>query len=406
MPNLPFAPSGDRSGDRSSAPPTPLEASRRLRDAMPVTRKWVYLDHAAVAPLPQPALDALQRWSLDAGENGDVHWPCWAARVEQVRQRAAGLLHADASEVAFVANTTHGISCVAEGFPWQVGDNVVTVEHEFPSNIYPWRHLRDRGVEVRCVAPRGDRIELDDLAAACDARTRVLAISWIQYAAGWRICLDDVCDLAHSRGVLVMLDAIQGLGLFPLDVRQTPIDFLAADGHKWQLGPEGAGLLYVRAEHLERLRPWGVGWHSVPHPYDFSRVQTGWRPDAARWEGGSSNMAGLHALGASLDLLADCGLTHRTSPLAVAALEFAGAADQFLRSRGAEVRGARDPAHRSSIVSFRWGERDLPALRRRLLDERIVVSVRGDWLRISPHGYNDAEDLDRFRAAIDRVLSV
>ena len=391
-------------------PNAPGEACRQLRAAMGVAPQWVYLDHAAVAPLPRPTAAAMQAWTASAAAHGDVEWPRWAGRVEEVRKRAAGLIHASPEQIAFVPNTTHGISCVAEGYPWQPGDNVVTVAHEFPSNTYPWHHLRDRGVEVRTVEPRGvngepgERIELDDLAAAIDGRTRILAISWIQYATGWRMCLEDLCDMAHARGVLVMLDAIQGLGLFPIDVQNTPVDFLAADGHKWQLGPEGAGLLYVRREHLERLRPWGVGWHSVPRPYDFDQVQTTWRGDASRWEGGSSNMVGLHGLGASLDLLAACGLSHHASPLAVAALDFAAAAADFLRSRGAQVRGARDPAHRSSIVSFRWAEHDPKVVRQRCLDAHIVMSVRGDWLRISPHGYNDAHDLARFQSAITSAL--
>ena len=221
------------------------------------------MDHAAVAPLPAPARDAVLQWSREAAEVGDVAWPRWAERVEEVRRLCAALIGADEDEIAFVPNTTAGISLVAEGLPWRAGDNVVTLANEFPSNLYPWMNLGDRGVETRRVeAPQG-RVEVDQILERCDARTRLISVSWVGYASGWRMDLAELVERAHQRGILVFLDAIQGLGVFPMDVRQTPVDFLAADGHKWMLGPEGAGIFYVRREHLQRLRPIGVGWNSV-----------------------------------------------------------------------------------------------------------------------------------------------
>jgi len=362
---------------------------------MPITRRLTYLDHAATAPLSGPASEAMQAWSRQAAECGDTVWPEWEKRANEVRQTAAELIGAAAEELALVPNTTAGINLVAEGFPWREGDNVVTLANEFPSNLYPWMNLADRGVEARLVPVESGRVALDRIADACDARTRIISASWIGYASGWRMDLDTLVGLAHARGVLVFLDAIQGLGVFPLDVHRQGVDFLAADGHKWLLGPEGAGLFYVRREHLSLLRPLSVGWNSVVGAHDFSRVDLNLRSDAARYEGGSRNMAGLAALGASLDLLAGLGLRADRSPLADRVLDLTDDAAAGLEAVGAVVHSCREPARRSGILAFELPGRNPAEVRRRCLQAGVVLSVRGGNLRISPHAYNDAEDLGR-----------
>ena len=218
-----------------------------FRQQMPVAQRWAYFDHAAVAPLPERTRAAVTRWVDLAATEGDTVWPSWSNRVEQCRGLAARLIHAEPAEIALVHSTTEGITLVAEGYPWQPGDNVVTLDNEFPSNQYPWLNLASRGVETRRVPAVDGRVDLDRLADACDARTRIVTVSWVGYASGYRVDLDQVAELAHRKGALLFVDAIQGLGVFPLDVQKTPIDFLAADGHKWLLGPEGAGLFYLRA---------------------------------------------------------------------------------------------------------------------------------------------------------------
>ena len=197
-------------------------------------------------------------------------------RVEEVRRLAAAAAQRpDPLDVFFVANTTHGIGVVAEGFPWQPGDNVVTAAEEYPANQYPWMNLRDRGVEVRAVPSRGNRVELDDIRAAMDARTRVLAVSARSSSpAGSATTSTPSANCAGERGVFFFVDAIQSLGVFPLDVQKTPIDALAADGHKWLLGPEGAGIGYIRREWVERLHPIGVGCVQRRQPARRSRRST------------------------------------------------------------------------------------------------------------------------------------
>lgn len=358
---------------------------------MPVAQRWAYFDHAAVAPLSGPAQRALAQWAEDATANGDAFYPGWMHRIEETRQRAARLIGARLEEIALVPNTTAGISLVAEGFPWEPGDNVVVPDNEFPSNQYPWMNLAARGVQTRRVPTEAGRVPLERLAAACDHRTRIVSVSWVAYSSGWRHDLDRLAEMVHGHGALLFLDAIQGLGVFPLDVGRTPVDFLAADGHKWLLGPEGAGIFFLRREHLERLRPLGVGWNSVVHAHDFNRVELTIKQTAERYEGGSSNVAGLLALGASLELLGRFG----SEAIARRVLETTDLACRRLEEIGAQIQSDRGEPHASGIVVFQLPGRDPEAVRRQCLERQVVLSCRAGRLRISPHAYNDPSDVDR-----------
>ena len=214
-----------------------------FRAHFPVVKRWAFFDHAAVAPIPDRAVEALEEYGRRIAENGIADVWFWADRVAHVRRLAAQLVNAPSpDDVGFVPNTTVGIGLIAEGFPWQPGDNVILAAEEYPSNQYPWLNLRARGVEVRPVPSRGPRVELDDVRAAMDSHTRLLTVSFVQFASGFRADLDALGALCRERGVFFFVDAIQGLGAFPLDVQKTPIDALAADGHKWLLAPEGAGI--------------------------------------------------------------------------------------------------------------------------------------------------------------------
>ncbi len=363
----------------------------RFRAVMPIAERYAYFDHAAVSPLPQPVRAAIRMWCDEATEQGDLRWPRWAEEVESLRREAASLLAAAAEEIALVRSTSHGIGIIAEGFPWREGDNVVFPADEFPSNQYPWLALAERGVEARRVPLRDGRLELADLEAACDRRTRIVALSWVSYWSGRRIDPADAADLAHRKGALLALDAIQGLGVFPLDVRAAGIDFLAADGHKWLLGPEGAGLFFCRREHLEGLRPTGVGWHSVVQAMRFDRIEPEWKPTAARFEGGSQNMAGMIGLRAAVGLLRDLGI----EAVARNVLKFTDLACDRLRQIGAEIISDRRPEAASGIVTFTLPGMDSEDVRRRCLSAGVVLSCRSGRLRISPHGYNDDGDLER-----------
>jgi cysteine desulfurase / selenocysteine lyase len=370
-----------------------------FRPEFPITRRWAFFDHAAVAPLSGRARQALQEWAADLTENGDVYHGRWMKRVEEVRGLFGRLLHCDPLDFAFVKNTSEGVGIVAEGYPWQPGDNVVTAQEEYPANVYPWMNLARRGVELRSVPTRNGRIVLDDLRNAMDARTRLLTISWVEYASGFRNDIDAIGALCRQRGILFFLDAIQGLGVFPLDLGRTPIDFLAADGHKWLLGPEGAGILYVRRELVERLHPIGIGWNSVVGATDFSRIRFELKPHAGRWESGTLNVAGIAALGASVELLLQIGI----DAISTRVLELTEYLCRKLAdSQNFKVFSSRISAEASGIVSLAVADgQDLHSLVSLCRGQGIVINHRGGRLRVSPHFYNTFEELDKLVMCLD-----
>jgi len=373
-----------------------LTATRdNFRPQMPIARRFAYFDHAAVGPLPEPTRTAIARWLQQATELGDTVWPEWNRQVEQGRQHAAAMIGASADEIALVPNTTAGINYIAQGFPWRSGDNVVTLVNEFPSNVYPWQNLAALGVETRLVDVRGGIVDLNRIEAACDERTRLLSLSWVGFASGYRVDLHEVAALCQHRGIFFFLDAIQGLGVFPIDVRNVAVDALAADGHKWLLGPEGAGVMYLRREHLDFIRPVHVGWNSVQRPYDFGHIDFQLKPTAARYEGGAANMAGQIGVAASLGLLRELGVSPEASPVGEAVIEIARFAGEELEKIGATLLSPRIADHESGIVTFSVPGQEPMQLREKLLAANIVVSCRGGGVRISAHGYNDEEDVMR-----------
>lgn len=360
------------------------------RDLFPVTRRWAFFDHAAVAPLSLPAQEAMTEWARDLADNGVVSDAKWQQRLASVRRLAASLLNADPQDIAFIKNTSEGIGIVAEGMRWQPGDNVVTAQEEYPANLYPWLNLAERGVEVRTVPSRGNRLAIDDIRAASDARTRIITLSFVEYASGFRNDLAKLGELCRERGSYFFVDAIQGLGVLPLDVRNTPIDFLAADGHKWLLGPEGAGILYVRRELVDELHAVGVGWNSVVQARDFNHIELRLKPNAGRWESGTLNMAGISALGASIELLLRIGIDN----IADRVLQLTDYLCERANLLDVPVFSSRVAAERSGIVSL-CPAGDVRALVRRSREAGFVVNHRAGRLRVSPHFYNTTEEIDR-----------
>jgi selenocysteine lyase/cysteine desulfurase len=372
------------------------QTQQRLRAAMPVARKWAYFDHAAVAPLTQPATDALGKWLAQATEEGDTVWLEWAAQLKRCRTAAAGMIGAGEGDIALMPNTTAGINLVAEGIDWRAGDNVVTLADEFPTNLYPWMNLAKQGVETRLVPTEEGRVTPKRIAEYCNDRTRVVSVSWVGYANGCRRPLKPIADVAHESGALFLVDAIQGLGVFPIDVQAEEVDVLAADGHKWLLGPEGAGIAYIHPGWLERLRPIGVGWNSVVNAGHFDEIDLKLKPTAARYEGGTYNMPGFIGLSASLDLLMSLG----TANLAAAILEYTDTVCTELSKIGAAIHSPREGGERSGIVSFEMPGRDPQELRKSCLAQGIALNCRAGRLRLSAHAYNNGEDLERLLASL------
>ena len=377
-----------------------------LRRQIPATRKWAYLDNAAIGPLTAPARDVLKFWAEDMAVNGNSVWSAWSDRVESARQAAARMVGAELDEIALVNNTTEGINIVAEGLRWKDGDNVVTLADEFPANLYPWRNQADRGVETRLVPVEDGRPSLQRIAEACDKRTRVVTISWVSFCSGWRHDLDRLAEVVHRQGALLFLDVIQGLGVFELDVKKTPVDFACADSHKWLLGPEGSGVFFVRGEHLDKLRPTGIGWRSVPRPMDFEDIEQPLRKMASRYEGGTQCMGAFAAMGASIELLQRFGL----QAISRRVIELTDYACGRLRGIGAEVKTPRDVfgedasgqegTNKSGIVVFKLSGQEPETVKRRCLQRGVTLSCRNGMLRISPHAFNNEDDIEQLIEAL------
>ncbi len=375
------------------------------RSQMPIHREWTYLDHAAVAPLSQPAGDAIRKLATQAETLGDTVWPQWAANISRMRTQFSELLGAEEDDLFVVPNTSTGISLVAEGFPWKNGDNVVIPEGEFPSNLFPWLNQQYRGVNVRIVPRRGSSVAVDDLIAQVDDRTRIIAASWVGYSSGYRIDIADLVHRAHKKGVLVFLDAIQGLGVHPLDVKKIPVDFLAADGHKWLLGPEGVGIAMIRREHRANMRCPIVGWNSVRNAHHFSHATFELREDAARYEAGSANMVGVAGLSASVELFLQVLRTLGPSAIEERVLELSSHLAQELVQLGAVVERVASRHHQSGIVTFNIPGHEPGAVRERALANRIVLSCRGGSVRASVHAYNNCDDIERLILTLRELLA-
>ena len=375
----------------------PLETLVGNAEAFPVLARRDFFNHAGVAPIPRVAADAIRRYAQQA--ESDVYLDSgWYREVEKTRATASRLINAAPDEVALVKNTGEGLSIVARGIDWQRGDRIVTTAVEYPSNIYPWMELREtRGVELVMVpetdAPDGARVvdESAVLEAATHPRTRLVTLSHVQYASGQRMDVARVGRFCRERGILFCVDAIQSLGVLPVDVQSMNIDFLAADGHKWMLGPEGAGLFFIRRDLMARVRPLSVGWMNVVNARDFGHYDYTLRPDSRRYECGSWNVAGFLGLGASLALLESVGIDRIFARVR-------GLGDRLvsgLRGKGWRIVSSRADRQVSGSVVFVSDRVDHREVFESLREKRIEIALREGRLRASPHFYNTEDQVDR-----------
>jgi len=357
----------------------------------PVTRRWAYLNSAAVAPLSVPARNAMRRLADDQCERGAQRYEQWFEAYERCRAAAARLIGASSDEIALVANTSSGVTTVARGIHTRPGDNVVVPEREFPANVYPWMGLP--GVEVRRARKRRGRLLAENVAALVDARTAVVSVSFVDWLTGHRTDLPAIAEVAHDHGALFFVDAIQGLGALPLDVEEGGIDALAADGHKWICGPEGAGLLYVRREARERIAPSGPSWLSVRHPTRFLDYDLAPAPSARRYEGGTPNTCGIYGLTAALELILEQGL----DAIASRVLELSALVRREARRKGIALACEAEGAEASGIVSLVL--EDAPVFAAALEARSVIVAAREGFLRVATHYFNSEEDVGRLMDA-------
>ena len=367
--------------------PAPLAADEfALRDDL------VYLNHATISPWPRRTAEAVQRFAAENAAEGGRHYARWTSVEEALREQLRYLINAPhTDDIALLKNTSEGLSVVAYGLAWAAGDNVVIGDEEFPSNRIVWESLRPQGVEVREA-----RLDCEDPEAALlrhmDARTRLLSVSSVQFASGRRMDLARLGAACRERGVLFCVDAIQSLGALPLDVEAIQADFVVADAQKWLLGPEGLALFYCRAALRERLRLLQYGWHMVEAIGDFDRRE--WQPahSARRFECGSPNNLGIHALHASLSLLLEVGIDE----VARRVLANVGYLMEGLTALpGVELLTPTAAERRAGIVTFRHREIDSDQICQDLSAHGVIGTARSGGVRFSPHFYNTREQLDR-----------
>ncbi|MEM7009062.1 MAG: aminotransferase class V-fold PLP-dependent enzyme [Thermodesulfobacteriota bacterium] len=372
---------------------------QNYRDIFPITKDFIYLDHAGVSPVSLRVKNSVDEFLQNASGQTKMDYSLWGERIEQVRASCAKLIGAKPSEVAFVKNTSHGISIVSSGLDWKKGDNLVVFEKEFSSNIYPWQSLNDRGVEVRLIPLKDERILFEDIENLIDSRTKLITMSTVQSVNGFMIDLNKLGDLCRSKGILYFVDAIQSLGAVSMDVEKSKADFLAADGHKWLLAPEGIGIFYCREELATQIKPSLIGWKSVEDDLNFESYDFKLKNNALRFEEGSMNTMGIYGLGAAVDLLLEVGVENIQNHIL-------GLGDLIIneaKNRGFDIRTPLDHNERGGIISFS-GEFEPKEVAEKLFEKNIVVNNRGGALRVSPHFYTTEQDILKFFDALDQLL--
>jgi selenocysteine lyase/cysteine desulfurase len=359
----------------------------KYADQFPVRENLVYLNHASVAPLCRRAANAMRDFAQEALEYGSLHYDRWLATYEALRASTAKMINAKPSEIAIVKNTSEGIAIMAGGLKWRSGDKVVAFQEEFPSNYYPWKRLEPLGVDVRWLSVF-DPIE--KIEEACRG-ARLLAISFVQYLSGYRADLNAIGEICERHGCLFLVDAIQGLGVFPLDVRAANIAAFSSDGHKWLLGPEGCGVMYIREDVQDQVEPVEFGWTNTAQFNDYSSRDMALRDDAGRYECGTLNTIGCFGLRASIDFILEAGVEN----IGRAVQDRADQVWRGVRELGYEILGERTPKTGAGIVSFRKPGVDSRMTVRYLKDAGFIVAPRQGWVRVSPHFYNPPQDAER-----------
>lgn len=353
------------------------------REMFPVTRNLVYLNHAAVAPLCLPAAQAMDRLTSDALDWGSFHYSQWLECYDGLRRGTAHLINSTPEEIAIVKNTSEGIATVAMGLDWRPGDRIVAFEEEFPANQYPWRKLEAKGVKVDWLPATASLERIEAVARGA----RLLSISFVQFLTGYRADVMGIGEICQRHGVIYFVDAIQGLGAFPIDVRVAHIDALAADGHKWLLGPEGCGILYISRELQERVEPVEFGWTNVASHNDYASRDMTLRSDAGRYECGTLNTVGCFGLRAAIDFLLEVGV----ESIAPVVRGLAAQIESGVREKGYQVLGQPN----AGIVSFRKAGVDSTSLCASLREHSIITAPRAGWVRASPHFYITPEEISK-----------
>lgn len=354
----------------------------------------VYLDHASIGPIPAPARTAVELYLKRRSESDINVFQSFLKIHAQAKQRIGTLINTKADRIAFCENTSHGLNILAAGFPWKSGDHVLLTDAEFPANVYPFLNQQRNGVKVDFVRFRGNKLHLEDVEQALTPRTRILAISFVQFLNGFRADLNEIGALCRRKNVFLSVDAIQGLGAVPLDVQAMSIDFLACGSQKWLLNAEGTAFVYVSEELQGQIHQAYLGWVGINDFFsDFFRYRLDLDATARRYEGGTLNVAGIIGLNESLALLLEAGIPQIERHLAT----LTEVCLRRIRKEPVELLTSDVPSERAGIVTFR--PRDAKAMFEKLREANVIVSLREGCIRLSPHFYNTGEEVEAALAA-------
>lgn len=371
-------------------------------EPFPILKRGLYVNHAAIAPWPRTAAEAVAAFAEENARLGPERYRHWIARENDLRGKLATLLGAGGrQDIALLKNTTEGICTVAFGFSWRNGDNVVLPASEFPSNRLPWLAQEKRGVRLREVDIRAGDDPESALIAAMDERTRVLAVSSVHYGDGLRLDLRRLGAACSQRDVLFFVDAIQQLGALSIDVLACRVDCLAADAHKWLLGPEGVAVFYCNERARSQIALQQLGWHMFDNPWHFDRKD--WTPaeSARRFEAGSPNSLGQAGLHASLTMILNIGMEEISERVLANTRYLVEGLSALPR---VTVRSARAPERQSGIVSFSASHVEARTIHQRLQKASVSCALRGDAVRLSPHFYQNEVVLEKLLGHIEDAL--
>jgi cysteine desulfurase/selenocysteine lyase len=372
--------------------------NENIRNLFPVLKKYTYLNSAAVSPMPTVAVEAAYSQLRDASENGTVNYLEWIQTKQRARELVAEMLKVSAEQIAFMRNTSDGFSAVANGLDWAEGDNIVSFEREFPANFYAWRMIRDKfGVELRLCPERGGRIDTDEFIGLIDSNTRLVSISAVQYASGFRADLERIGRAARDADALFAVDIIQGFGAMPFDLPAQLVDVAAGASHKWLCSPEGCGILYLSDRARERVEPTFVGWISVEVPWNFEDSEQAWKPNALAWESGTGGSSLFYGLEQSLRLLHETGAENIWNYLE----DLTDYLCESLQAKNYEIVSSRRGGEKSQIVCILpKANQTSNELAENLQNENIIVSPRGERIRIAPHFFNNRADIEKLIEAL------
>ncbi len=372
----------------------------------PITRHSIYLNHAANGPLPGPVARTLYTYIDDTSNFGNINFARWLEYERGAHRRLASLIHVRPDQVALIASTGDGLMNIASGLRWQPGDTIISAEYEFPSNIYPWLNLQEQGVHVHLVAMRDNRIAIEDVLASITEHTRLVSLSLVEFSTGYRSDIATIARYCHERGIICGIDAIQALGALEIDAQELGIDYLSAAAHKWLLGPQTTGILYIEDELLAQVHVPRRGWFSVETPFDFFNYEQPLKAGAARFEHSSPNRLPIVGLDAALGIFEsiDGGMQAVEQRI----LGLTGHAIAGLERLGYPVVSPQGEGERSGIVCFNVHPDRQDISPQQLVDElasrNIRIAARGNVVRISPHFYNTLEEIDTLLNALEELM--